>query len=75
MGKRKCSKSEEITFIPNTKPDALGRKVKTKFETLSEEQWFDGMITSYDGLKGKFGVHFPSDGKTVDRLHLLETKI
>ena len=37
-----------------------------KFETLSREQWFDGMITSYDGLKGKFVVYFPSDGQTVD---------
>ena len=26
----------------------------------------DGMITSYDGLKGKFGVYFPTDGQTVD---------
>ena len=23
----------------------------------------DGMITSYDGLKGKFGVYFPTDGQ------------
>ena len=37
-----------------------------KFETSAGEQWFDGMITSYDGLKGKFGVYFPSDGQTVD---------
>ena len=37
-----------------------------KFETLSGKQWFDGMITSYDVLKGKFGVHFPSDGQTID---------
>ena len=37
-----------------------------KFETSSEEQWFDGIITSYDGLKGKYGVYFPLDGQTVD---------
>ena len=60
LGKRNCNKSEEIEFKPNTRPDALGKKVKMKFETSAGEQWFDGMITSYDGLKGKFGVYFPS---------------
>ena len=28
----------------------------------------NGIITSYDGLKGKYGVYFPSDGQTVDTL-------
>ena len=42
--------------------DALGKK----FEILAGEQCFDGIITSYDGLKGKFGVYFPSDGQTID---------
>ena len=32
-----------------------------KFKTLSGEQWFDGIITSHDGLKRKYGVYFPSD--------------
>ena len=32
--------------------DALGKK----FEILAGEQCFDEIITSYDGLKGKFGV-------------------
>ena len=56
LGKSICSKSEEIEFKPNAQPDALGKKVKMKFETSAGEQWFDGMITSYDCLKGKFGV-------------------
>ena len=72
LGKRKSNKqksnmqSGEVRFIPNTQPDALGKEVKMKFETSSGEQWLDGMITSYNGLKGKFGVYFPSDGQTVD---------
>ena len=66
MGKRNHNKSKEIEFIPNAQPDALGKKVKMKFETSSGEHWFDGMITSYDSLKGKFGVYFPSDGLTID---------
>ena len=28
-------------------------------------QLFDGQITTYDGLMGKYGVYFPCDGKTV----------
>ena len=39
LRKRKCSKGEEVKFIPNTYPDALGRKVKMKFETSSGKQW------------------------------------
>ena len=66
LGKRNRNKSEEIEFQPNIQLDALGKKVKMKFETSAGEQWFNGMITSYDGLKGKFGVYFPSDGQTVD---------
>ena len=63
LGKRNRNKSEEIEFQPNTQLDALEKK---KFELSAGEQWFDGMITSYDGLKGKFGVNFPSDDQTVD---------
>jgi len=28
-------------------------------------QLFDGQITTYDGLTGKYSVYFPCDGKTV----------
>ena len=73
LGKRNCNKSEEIEFKPNTRLDVLRKKVNMKFETSAGEQWFNGMITSYDGLKGKFGVYFPSDGQTVDTS--LEMKI
>ena len=46
--------------------------VKMKFETSAREQWFDGMITSYDGLKGKLGVYFPSDAWSNRLILLLE---
>ena len=42
--KRNCNKSEEIEFKTNTRPDALGKKVKMKFETSAGEQWFDGHL-------------------------------
>ena len=40
LGKRNCNKSEEIECKPNTQPDhdALGKKVKMKFETSAGEQ-------------------------------------
>ena len=26
--------------------------------------WFEGIIATYDGLKGMFGIYFPSNGET-----------
>ena len=36
VGQKKC---EEIEFKSNIQPDALGKKVKMKFETSAGEQW------------------------------------
>jgi len=45
----------------------LGRHLKMKFliRDTGRTQLFDGQITTYDGLTGKYGVYFPCDGKTV----------
>ena len=32
----------------------------------------DGMIISYDGLKGKFGVYFPTDGQNDEDLEMCD---
>ena len=44
----------------------LGRKLKMKFfiEEKGKEMYFEGRICSYDGLTGKYGAFFPSDGTT-----------
>ncbi len=45
----------------------MGRKLKMRFhiKETGRLQWFDGQITTYDGLTGKYGVYFPYDRTTV----------
>ena len=35
-----------------------------QFEVSGKNEWFEGIIATYDGLKGMFGIYFPSDGET-----------
>ena len=40
---------------------------RMRFETESgKEEWYEGVISSYNGLTGKYGLYFPCDGKTED---------
>ena len=50
-----------ISFIPNPHPEVMGKKVKVKFM-----EWFIGIITACNGWKGKYGISFPSDKRTVE---------
>ena len=43
----------------------MGRKLKMRFKVMGKIQWFEGQITNYDGLTGKYGVYFPIDQETV----------
>ena len=36
-----------------------------RFKVKGKIQWFEGQITNYDGLTGKYGVYFPVDQETV----------
>ncbi len=31
-----------------------------------KDEWFDGVIATYNGISGKYGVFFPCDGETVE---------
>ena len=31
-----------------------------------KEEWFEGVICSYNGITQKYDVYFPCDGETVD---------
>ena len=46
----------------------MGKRVKEKFmvNNLKKEEWFVGVISSYNGLKGDYGTYFPCDKKTVN---------
>ena len=43
----------------------MGRKLKMRFKVKGKIQWFEGQITNYDGLTGKYGVYFPIDQEIV----------
>lgn len=60
--------NSQIKFTPNTQPEVMGRRVKMKFHITDTdtEETFEGVIASYNGMTGKFGVYFPADGETVD---------
>ena len=31
-----------------------------------EESWFEGVVSSYNVLSGKYAIYFPSDGVTEE---------
>ena len=39
--------------------------MKFKIQDTGRTQWYEGQITTYDGLTGKYGVYFPTDKETV----------
>ena len=41
-----------VQFIPNPRPDVLGKTVQMQFEVSGKNEWFEGIIATYDGLKG-----------------------
>ena len=45
----------------------MGRRLKMKFKIAEtgKEEWFEGQITTYNGLNGKYGVFFPVDKQVV----------
>ena len=61
-----CVDNSTVQYIPNDHPEVLVKQARMKFETTSGEEWYEGVISSYNGLTGKFGIYFPCDGKTED---------
>ena len=57
--------STTVTFIPNPQPEMMGRKVKVKF-MVEDLKRFLGVISTYNGLNGKYGIYFPSDQQTIE---------
>ena len=38
-----------------------------KFENEEgEEEWYEGVVSSYSVITGKFSIYFPSDGQTEE---------
>ncbi len=49
-------------------PEVMGKQVKVKFfvKESGKDEWFDGVIATYNCIFGKYGVIFPCDGETVE---------
>ena len=55
------------TIYPNTHPEILGKKARMKFnDGEGEDQWYEGVVSSYNVITGKYGVYFPLDGTTEE---------
>lgn len=55
-----------VECIPSTNPDILGRRAKMKFDEGGEDVWYEGIISSYNVISGKYGIYFPSDDQTEE---------
>ena len=54
-------------YTLNSNPEVLGKSVRMKFNIENgKEEWFEGVICSYNGITQKYDVYFPCDGETVD---------
>ena len=57
----------ESKYVPDSHPELMGKRVQMKFETNQSGscEWFEGVISSYDGINQKYGIYFPCDKDTV----------
>ena len=48
-------------------PEIIGKRAKMKFvDEKQQEQWYEGVISSYSVITGKYTLFFPSDGLTEE---------
>ena len=58
-----CVDSKMVKYIPNPHPEIVGKRARMKFEVDDgEETWFEGVVSSYSLISGKYAIFFPSDG-------------
>lgn len=43
----------------------MGKRVRMRFEETGE-QWYEGIISSYSIITGKYSIYFPCDGQTEE---------
>ena len=62
-----CVDNKVVKCIPNLHPEIVGKRARMKFEVEDgKESWFEGVVSSYNVLSGKYAVYFPSDGVTEE---------
>ena len=56
-----------VECIPNAHPEIIGKSAKMKFvDKKEQEQWYEGIIFSYNVITGKYSVYFSYDGVTEE---------
>ena len=66
--KRQCQTvdNSRVECIPNQHPEVMGKRVRMRFEEETGEQWYEGIISSYNIITGKYSIYFPCDGQTEE---------
>ena len=60
-----CVSDSIVECIPNAHPEIIGKRAKMKFfDQKGQEQWYEGIISSYNVITGKYSVYFPYDRLT-----------
>ena len=44
----------------------MGKQVEMKFKISGKDEWFQGVITTYNRLTGHYEIYFPYDSQTID---------
>ncbi len=53
-----------IKCIHNEYPEILGKCDRMRFECANDgkDEWYEGVVSSYDIITGRYSIYFPSDG-------------
>ena len=55
-----------INLAHSCNPEMIGRRVKMLFTVEDEDDWYEGIVVTYNILSGKYGIYFPADNETVE---------
>ena len=66
-----------VKTLINQHPETMGKRVRVKYDIADngDTEWFEGIITTYNCMTGKYGVFFPCDGKTEDGITLSDEDV
>ena len=56
-----------INYIPDRHPEIIGKHARMRFEDEEgEETRYNGIVASYNGINGKYGIYFLCDGQVEE---------
>ena len=56
-----------INYFPNIHPEIVGKKARMKFDDgHGGDKWYEGVVSSYNVITGKYALFFPCDGTTEE---------